>query len=770
MSITLIQQPAEIVFSRNPIWFGFQTDNLYNPAGQASVYTLAFPDGPLADGAVFDIIYGGSLISQTFTVKNYPDDSGLQIKAGVDVPLEGDLDELQWCTQLAEFFSYNYLISRDYVATVDTSGLNPKVKLTAKVFDPYFNITVSDQLFVTSAQLTNGIKTVRNTNFKLYYEIWIENEAHTGFYKLMSDIFADVSDTGISNINISKAITEALRGAQNDFDTPDAALPTAFHAKKTCRRYYMRYAEVYGEVQKVRKLQNTATKWALLGGVGKFKLTDYSVATNFLDTGIHKFLKIEPVSKSVKLTQPEWLSIIWLSTVPANIRLHVKVYYSTGDPEDVTMYPFAGLLKYDKITFPTGCTQLDLPAVDEARIITKYEVWVENSADSAVLSEVRTYILDYTQNLAKYIIELSSFGVYDTFQCYGKGASTYDLTTDKAVISRSAAFNFSDGETIDFDNSLEQKETIRTGWQSRREISRYRDLFLSWDKFLVRNGRMYPISTNTKSIKEFDDDVNLYALEFEIGFRYTEELYSEEDDPDQAIDLAQYIPIISNPTPDNYDTYYYRKSQTYNKAEVDDFIASTLATEQAHHDAQALLIADIESSMAGKADADHNHDLLYVSQTDFNEFATAVGVAMMYKGTFNPAYTLDPLDAEIFPGYSIDDRVEFAGQLWKSLEDENTVVPGTNIAKWVNILDTKTIISLTEPVTLNWQAGVIPTKDYTWAQKYGNELPGIAGAWWYNGSTWELFQGVQLNPAYDGVTLLSIGLSADLYPVQIKII
>ncbi len=714
MALTIIQEPAEIVFSRNPVVFGFQTDNLYNPVGQASVYLLAFPEGPLEDGINFDIIYGGGAIILPFSVKNYPDDSGLELIAGKDHPIIADQTILQWCEACIVAFEANYLLSRDFTFSIDTAGIDPRVKFTARVLDPYFNVSVSDQIYVSSTQLVNGIKKERNTNFKIPYEIWVENEAHTGFDKLVQDVFADPDDDGIARVNICKTLSEALRGSMNDFDTPDAALPAAFHAKKTCRRYYLRYAEAYGAVQTVRQMFTTDIKWALLGGVGKFKQTSYSIPANFYVSDLHRFLKIEPVSKTVKLTQPEWLSMVWLATVPATVQLKVKVYYSTGSPIETTMYPFSGLLKYDKVTFPAGCTQLDLPALDIARIITKYEVWVENAADEAVLTEVRTYTLDYVQNPAKFIVELSSFGVYDTFQCYGKGASAYEISSDKAVISRSAIFTFSKGETLDFDNSLEQKEIIRTGWQSRREIARYRDLFLSWDKFLVRNGRMYPISTNTKSIKEFDDDVHLYGLEFEIGFRYTEELYSEEDDPDQAISLAQFIPVISNPTPENYDDLYYRKAQTYNKAEVDAFIANVLAIELAHHNAQQALIDGIIEDLEGKADIDHNHDLDYVTISDFNDFADAVGDAMIYKGAWVDGYSVDPLDEEVILGYRLNDVVDYNGSFWRSLIIENESEPTMASDDWAPIITgfTREILDESSAYYSSGSGGVISIPDF----------------------------------------------------------
>jgi hypothetical protein len=726
----------------------------------------------MADGEAFDLSYNG--ITQTFTVKNYPDDSGLQILAGQGHPLVADLTLLAWCNLFISGLQGNYLLSRDFIFELDLTGVDPRVKVTAKAADPKFNLTLSVQAFVSLAVLENGVAKSRHPNFKIWYELWVENASHTGFNQVLTDQFMDVDDAGEAYPNLSKTLTESLIGTDKDFERPDPALPMVQQNFKTCRRYYIRYGEVYGSVQRVKRVAKTADKWVMLGGTGKANELNYSIAANFLVAGEHKFLKQEDLQKRVSIKQSEWLSMVWLAVPAALVKMHVKTFFSVGLPVEHEVYALAGLLKYDKITYPAGATQLNLTGLYPDKIITKYEVWLVDGA-AVRISEIRTYVLNYEyKEYARWFSSLSSLGCYDTFFTSGKGSSEYEISTQKAIFSRTADFKFENGETIEFDSSMELKETILTGWLSRRELKRYRDFFLSWDKFQVRNDRIYPVMLNSKTIKELKDGEHLYALEFETGYRNNEELWNEDEtDVTASFSLGQFLPIISNPDPVNYDHLYWRKTQTYNSAEIDAFINGVIATETANHNAQQSLIDALQLALVGKADVNHFHDSRYVKISDFNLFADAVGAALIYKGKFDPAYTIDPTDITVLPGYKINDVVDFAGTLWRSLTgdeaDPNTTIPAANPLTWEKIIYSKILFEAAAAVTLDWQAGLIPGKTYTWAQKYGNDLPGIAGSWWWNGLKWELFNGIQLVPNYTGAALMTVDITADLYPVKINI-
>lgn len=776
MAITIIKQPEEISFSRNQNFWGFKTDNLYSNPGTRFSCILSFPLGPLAEGDSFSLTYNST--QQNFLIKNYPDDSGTEIVAGKDHPLIADLTILEWCNKIIAALKANYLFSRDFDIELEETGLDPRVKLTAKIADPVYDVELSESSGINLLLLSNGIKKVRHQSFAIWFQLLVSNSDGTGFDIVLNDTFLDVDDEGEAHPNLSQTLTQALVGRDNDFEQPDPALPVVQKNLKSCRRYYIRYAEAYGSKQVIRKIESTSTKWVLLGGSGKAFEKEFSIPSRFFVDSKHCFLKQESLTKDISINHFEWLSFVWLTDPAAVVKAHVKVYFTSGDPEEFDAYTFEDIAKYDKITFPVGPGQLSLESLYDPRIVAYYEVWLKDALDT-VLSEVRTYRLIYEYRpYSRWFVALSSFGSYDTYYTIGKGSTEYSLITQTANITQSHLFDFEKGEVLEFDPSLEQKTTVITGWiTSKRELKRFRDLFLSWNKFEIINGRAFPVMLNSKNIKERRDDEKIYYLEFEVGYRFSDQAWTEDEDdlqPGSILDVSQFWPLASISDPENWDALYYRKTQTYNRTEIDSFISNLTAIEAAHHAAQQGQIDALFAALAGKSNIDHLHDGIYVTVGEFNEAIIAIANSIFYKGQWDADYSVAPGDLDTLPGYFINDIVDYAGTLWRSLfgnsEEPNEETPGIDPAKWEKIIEAKTQLSVTEPLTLNWQAGLISGKTYTWAQKYGNDLPGTAGAWWFNGAKWECFEGFQMDPTYDGATLLSVAITADLYPVKINLI
>ena len=710
--ITVIKQPAEICFSRNPVWWGLQTDNLWANSGTLSTVLLAFPNGPMENNQSFDLSYGRNLLS--FVVKDYPDESGLQMRSGKYHPLLQDLTILEWCHQFITALNANFLISRDFDVDLDFTGAEPRIKLTAKTADPKYDITLSEQANVSLTVHVNGVAKSRHPNFKIWLEIWVENADRSKYDKVFSNLPLDVDDTGVAYPNISKTLTESILGADSDFERPDPALPVLQRNRKSCRRYYLRYAEVYGTIQTVKKITTTSPKWVMLGGTGKLKEQNYCISTTFLVDGQHKFLKQEALQKTVTIKQCEWLSMIWLDTPPTIVKLHVKTYFTSGEPVEHEIYSISDALKYDKITYPTGPTQLNLTGIYPDKLITKYEVWLVDGY-SVQKSEKRTYVINYEYKPYKrWYTYLSSFGTYDTFSTVGKGSSEYDLTTQRASLTKSVDFNFSDGETLEFDSKLELKELVLTGWITRRELKRYRDFFLSWDKFQIRNDQIFPVMVNTRSIKELKDGENLFALEFETGYRNAEELWTEDAiDITSAVTVGQFLPAIINSAVVDYDHLYYRKTQNYNKAEIDGFVLDLLTKEATNHAAQQSLIDALALAIANKANTIHFHDERYLQITDFHDWVYSIG-ALAYKGLFDPNYSVAPFDEDVLPGYRINDVVEYNGSFWRSLIDENESEPIHGSSDWIATITGLTKFFITESSSYYYSGsgGVISIPDF----------------------------------------------------------
>src|SRR5690606_28595764 len=146
-------------------------------------------------------------------------------------------------------------------------------------------------------------------------------------------------------------------------------------------------------------------------------------------------------------------------------------------------------------------------------------------------------------------------------------------------------------------------EEVNTGYMTRRQLRGFRDFFLSTEKFAYKNGRYYPITLVSKNIQEFQDGNNLFALAFEVGSRYSEELFTADEETDEYAytpDLSGYIPPPPA-DPENFDDRYYLKTQTYNRAEIDAKVAAVQNALDAYALATDADLAAKQIAIDGKA-------------------------------------------------------------------------------------------------------------------------------------------------------------------------
>ncbi|MBE7179015.1 MAG: hypothetical protein INR69_21610, partial [Mucilaginibacter polytrichastri] len=439
------------------------------------------------------------------------------------------------------------------------------------------------------------------------------------------------------------------------YDRPNLKLPVSQKDKFTVRKYYLTVAEVYGEKQTIRKQTVTTIKTALYGGISKEMLDEFIFPGFFMRSGKVLFLKQEPDEVKVYADQPEFLTWCAFEKDEASVTLHAKLYFGDNTTDTRTIATFPDVKQYDRFTFAVGILHNNWHLIKPDQPILKYELVMKNAAGTEI-SPVKTYYVDYDQNpYLRFFIFLSSWGTYDTLVSAGKGSYDYDLTSSAADITQVGKYQLADGDTIDFAASMAQTESVATGFrENRREIRRFRDLFLSTDRFLMRKGRIYPITINSKSIKEFQDGNQLPALSFEIGTRYKETVWTFDDKDDQPRLLA--FPIIvggglGGSIPDNYfDWRFYRKTETYNKSEVDDKFSQFNQTLNELYgqiqDANALILL----LQQNKAEVNHNHDERYMLIADYARLPIVATIDSDFYRYENGATILE--DVELLGGFN----------------------------------------------------------------------------------------------------------------------
>src|SRR5690606_16221056 len=259
----------------------------------------------------------------------------------------------------------------------------------------------------------------------------------------------------------------------------------------------------------------------------------------------------------------------------------------------------------------------------------------------------------------------------------------YDLDSVVAKMMSVSDFVLADGEEIEYDLTLRESEVVNTGFKPRREIRALRDFFLSPEKYAYKKGVLFPISLTSKSIDEFEDGQNLYALSFEIGCKYVEELFGGEDEDEAysyAPNLQAYVPVPPEVPEVNYDDRYYLKTETYNKAEIDSrltILQSAFDTLETHVNDELTTVIGL---LDGKADRVHEHPQ-YVTPGVLYDIVAELGI---FAGEWVSPIT-DPDEGEEVEAYLLGQVVIHQNKLWKSQVENNTSEPGTN-ADWLLVM------------------------------------------------------------------------------------
>lgn len=670
MAVTLTREPGAAVFSRNPVVFGFHTDKRYANEGRPFVGNLVFSAGQ-ADGAVMKLVYATNTFD--FVFKGVPDDSGLQLPAW-----DGVEAMASWRDSVLAALARNYYINRDF--ELDAVADNT-VGMTARVHSDAYDTTVEVGVGVTINMQQSGVTAVLTANLKVLAELYVMRLDGTG-YDQFTQAALEPDDHGDAVWDVSEALTTALLA--DGHDRPNLALPVFEVSSRTVRQFFVRYAEMHGAPQRVRAIAETDAKWGVYGGFSKGMLAERSFPAWFVAVDKLKWMDQSGGNRVVKPDQPDYLyAVNFLPAALVDLEVQVKVTFSDNTDVTYTADTFTAVPRYARMMIPAGMKQLGVHLQDAEKVAAVYEVWLEDATGAR--SEVMRFTINYRyEPYTRFFVYENSFGGYEGTYVYGRKSKGYEVVQQRATLTRVADFVLTEGDSIDFDVQLTDNEEVNTGYMTRRQLRGFRDFFLSTEKFAYKNGRYYPITLVSKNIQEFQDGNNLFALAFEVGSRYSEELFTADEETDEYAytpDLSGYIPPPPA-DPENFDDRYYLKTQTYNRAEIDAKVAAVQNALDAYALATDADLAAKQIAIDGKAPMVHTHDQYVTEGFVYEQLDT--------KWTFRGDWVLPEPDEEDSEVYSLGNFVVHKGRLWKSTADENESEPGTEGADWVLALNKET--------------------------------------------------------------------------------
>lgn len=501
MALTLTKEPEVISLSKDPMVFEFQTDNMVVSAGTAAVNKITFTSGVAVDDVIV-ISWAGQELRMV--AKAVPVLSN-EFLAGTS-----DLNVL------LPYFRDNYTIEKDFVVSI-VSG---KIDLTARAAGTKYNI--DDTTFVGGTITTTvaGVDAVVRKNFGVYFEVWVQKEdGSEAVIKIHDDVIPVDRATSKGDVDISQVLHSELSE-----DLPWEFTANAGLCVKSKRKYYIRYAEVFGEKVQVQRLVLGSTKHVVMGGSSLIGRKTVVGLLQGASASADACMRIGDTTRYILPTEEQYLFFLATRANAAAV-LQATITYSDASTE--VKYGLSyGVDRYGKVYFRASLAVFEPNAT---KTVVQYVVKVVDADNgNAALSKNYTYVIDYSvRKSVRNFFYVNSLGAVDAFATFGKGSREieyYKDSAEKAVTDLGI-------EAQEEDYNIEGREFFEaaTGFRSRRELAYMRDFFLSSRKYVKNLGKWLPIILATKRVKEAEDGQNLNGYKFEYSLAYKDDSLSDSD-------------------------------------------------------------------------------------------------------------------------------------------------------------------------------------------------------------------------------------------------
>jgi len=523
MSVTIIKNPPLIAGSKNPVVYGLQTNNLSSFPGLEARILFKFTAFPTTN-QYFDLSFLGE--TYRFTAVTAPDDSGLQYHSNI-----WGLSFDEYNEQVVRDLNRNYNLTKYY--TITYSAATSLISIIAKDVGEVYNITMPAKTILSTNTTISGIDAIVNEFFSIYVQIYVNSD-------LIGEDSYSVDDDLKAYVDISEYIESQLTG--NTFEWPEDPSVLSVNRSENMVEFYITYSEQYGNPIEKRRLTESSVRYGFLGGISDTLLQLYNQENEsfFSQLSFNKqFLTNQPAEKWIRERQPEKLFFCVYDNQTSSVLYKTKVYYTDGTNTTTTIATTpanqGSVLEFIITPNKTG-----LPALDPAKTIQKFEVWLENQT-GLIISETRTYYIETVPELYdRYFLFLNSLGGYDTLRTLGLGQKSISINKQGVVKDLDPeGTDLKDRSKKDIVLQLNKGYKVNTGYHKGRDAKKIQDymtdFLLSEDVYVIWQNTIIPVVINTNKTPIYKDDNFLYELEFDFEIAFAGRCYSIDLDLLEAL-------------------------------------------------------------------------------------------------------------------------------------------------------------------------------------------------------------------------------------------
>ena len=504
MSISLQHTPEQYDFCDNPIAFRLLSSTYLVNTGTKARQRIQLTGTTQAGDKILLEFLDYSL---EFNFRATPDNSGLELTAGGTI------------YTLATELSANYYLNRYFAISVEGSD---KVELLAR--EEGADYTIGKDIAIDSTALSAcdeiaGVDPSFLNNFKIYVGLFVETDFASGSFSKIVESFLDPNTAGRTDFYFGQIIKRLFPV----FEAPNFGYDELHGVFSPILKYYIQYAEYYGEEPAVKKLSTGDLFYCINGHLSVDKWKD------------HDFINDIKTDKLL-LTNLPLESELWSQA-------HAYAYYlnTQGKTESFTV-------TYESVnTDGTSNTAFDLTIVDipagsvfgiplgadileignPAKQLSRFTIQVKTTGEEDPVTQVYTFHIIPRPFNPVNILYKNEYGVLDTL--LGENLQL-SVKTEKLESETFLPFNYSllQGNKLGHIKTSSLTLKASTGYILQDEAARLSSLLESEYGFMVGKTKYLKIFVLPGSFKLIDQADDLQQFEFSFKLATSGTISTEE--------------------------------------------------------------------------------------------------------------------------------------------------------------------------------------------------------------------------------------------------
>jgi len=237
-----------------------------------------------------------------------------------------------------------------------------------------------------------------------------------------------------------------------------------------------RSGDIYDTLTLPTSYSTSSHDLVILGGIDKRRAPEVDYFGIYMSTN-KKFMTWAPRSRDIDRNQEDYLQFFVYDASISIVNKLIKAYYDDDTTETDIIESTDDLIVYGNLyRIPTGPTHSGALAINPAKNLTKYEVWLTDQSD-VVISEVMVYnVTSFTKPNTRYILFINSLGADEVIRLTGETSEENKIS--KAIVQKHLPMDYQqlDGQ---FHSSNTSKQSI-TAYSSGYFSGKYGEYYAEY--------------------------------------------------------------------------------------------------------------------------------------------------------------------------------------------------------------------------------------------------------------------------------------------------